>query len=144
MTGTIVIVDDEEEIREALSRFFRFQGFTVKTAGDGNEALALLATEKADVLISDIRMPGMSGVDLLRAAKREYPMMHVIMITGYVTQDSVLACMRHGADTCIFKPWPNLDEIEAAVTSAVTNIRTWKQKLRQLYEMKPNERKTDG
>ena len=144
MTNTIVIVDDEEEIREALSRFFRFRGFTVKTAADGNEALEFLAAEKADVLISDIRMPGMSGVDLLRAAKREYPMLHVIMITGYVTQDSVLACMRHGADTCIFKPWPNLDEIEAAVTNAVTNIRTWKQKLRQLHEMKPNERKSDG
>lgn len=143
MTSTIVIVDDEEVIRDALSRHFRFLGYTVKTACDGEEALSILAGEKTDVLISDIRMPGMSGVDLLKAAKREYPMLHVVMITGYVTQDSVLSCMRHGADTCIFKPWPDLIEIEAAVTSAVTSLRTWKQKLRQLYEMKPAERKSD-
>ena len=144
MSNSIVIVDDEEEIREALSRHFRFLGYAVKTAGNGDDALAILAEEKADVLISDIRMPGMSGVDLLKAAKREYPMLHVIMITGYVTQESVLACMRHGADTCIFKPWPDLAEIESAVNGAVNSIRTWKQKLRQLYEMKPAERKPDA
>ena len=143
ITNAIVIVDDEEVIRDALSRHFRFRGYSVRTAADGDEALAILAKEKADVLISDIRMPGMSGVDLLKAAKHEYPMMHVIMITGYVTQESVLSCMRHGADTCIFKPWPDLVEIEAAVTNAVSSIHTWKQKLRQLYEMKPTERKPD-
>ena len=144
MTNTIVAVDDEKVIREALSRHFRFLGYTVRTASSGEEALAILAAEKADVLISDIRMPGMSGVDLLKAVKREYPMTHVIMITGYVNQDSVLSCMRHGADTCIFKPWPDFVELETAVTSAVTSIRTWKQKMRQLYEMKPAERKTDA
>ena len=144
IANTIVVVDDEEEIREALSRHFRFLGYTVKTAADGDAALAILAGEKADVLISDIRMAGMSGVDLLKAVKREYPMTHVIMITGYVTQESVLSCMRHGADTCIFKPWPNLVEIETAVNSAITSIHTWKQKLRQLHEMKPAERKIDG
>ena len=144
MTSTIIIVDDEAEIREALSRHFRFLGYTVKTAGGGEEALSILAAEKADVLISDIRMPGMSGEALLKAAKREYPMLHIIMMTGYVNQESVLSCMRHGADTCIFKPWPDLVEIEAAVTNAVTSIRTWKQKLRQLYDMKPTERKPDA
>ena len=142
--NTIVVVDDEEVIREALSRHFRFLGYAVKTAADGEEALAILAGQKTDVLISDICMPGMSGVELLKAAKREYPMTHVIMITGYVTQESVLSCMRHGADTCIFKPWPDLAELEAAVTSAVSGIRVWKQKLRQLYDMKPTERKADA
>ncbi len=142
--NTIVIVDDEAEIREALSRHFRFLGYTVKTAASGDEVLTILAGEKADVLISDIRMPGMSGVELLKTVKHEYPMTHVIMITGYVTQDSVLSCMRHGADTCIFKPWPDLIEIETAVTNAVSSIRTWKQKMRQLYDMKPTERKPDA
>jgi DNA-binding NtrC family response regulator len=144
MTNALVIVDDEAEIREALSRHFRFLGYAVKTAATGEEVLAILANERVDVLISDIRMPGMSGVELLKAVKREYPMLHAIMITGYVNQDSVFSCMRYGADTCIFKPWPDLVEIESAVTAAVTNIRTWKQKLRQLAEMKPTERKSDG
>ncbi len=143
-TNVIVVVDDEEEIREALSRHFRFLGYTVLTAVDGEQVLEILAREKVDILISDIRMPGMSGVELLKAVKKDYPMVHVIMITGYVTQENVLSCMRHGADTCIFKPWHDMIELESAVSHAIETIKIWKQKLRQLYEMKPPVRRADA
>jgi DNA-binding NtrC family response regulator len=145
MDKTLLVVDDEPDIQDALFRHFRFLGYNVFRAHSGREALDVLAGNRISVLISDIRLKEeeMSGVELLKTVKREYPMVHVVMITGYVTQDNVLSCMRHGADTCVFKPWPDLTELERAVNDAVTSIRTWKQKLHQLHDMKPKERSPD-
>lgn len=136
-TPKILIVDDENEIRESLRRHFSFLGYRVETAGNGEEALDIMAGQRFDVVISDIMMPVMNGVDLLREIRNQYPMTHTIMITGYVTMENVLACMRHGADTCVYKPLEDLSELEEAVVKAVTEIQNWKQKLKQLLEMKP-------
>ncbi len=133
----LLIVDDESEIRDALSRHFRFMGRDVDTAGNGQEALDKLAESKFDIVISDIVMPVMNGVALLRIIRREFPMIHVIIMTGYVTQENVMACMRHGADTCVFKPWPDLREIEDAVSRASVNIQDWKGKMKHLLAIKP-------
>ena len=89
------------------------------------------------IVISDIVMPVMNGVALLRVIRREFPMVRVIIITGYVTQENVMACMRHGAETCVFKPWSDMRELEEAVARASAGLRTWKHKLHQLLEMKP-------
>lgn len=135
--STLLVVDDEEEIREALSRHFRFLGYEVRTACNGQEALDVLEQEKIACIITDIVMPVMNGVDLLRVVRKEYPMVRVIIITGYVTQENVMACMRHDADTCIFKPWQDMTELEQAVTSAFGRIENWRGKLRAMLEMKP-------
>ncbi|NLB55505.1 MAG: response regulator [Lentisphaerae bacterium] len=137
MQGKLLIVDDEEEIRSALSRHFRFKGYSVLTAGNGAEALAVMASNKIDVVISDIVMPIMDGVDLLRALRNDYPMVRTIMITGYVTQENVLACIRHDAETCVFKPWQDLSELETAVTSAMDRMKNWRRKLKYLLDIKP-------
>lgn len=136
---TLLIVDDEEEIREALSRHFRFLGYEVMTASNGVEALEILAQEIVSIVISDIMMPIMDGVELLRVVRKEYPMVRLIIITGYVTQENVLACMRHDADTCIFKPWPDMTELEEAVHAAFERINLWRRKLHILLDMKPSE-----
>ncbi len=133
----LLIVDDEEEIRTALSRHFRYLGYDIVTACNGREALDILAEQKVGVIVSDIVMPVMNGVDLLRVVRKEYPMVRVIMITGYVTQENVMACMRHDAETCIFKPWPDMAELEQAVKAAFERIMSWKSKLRILLQMKP-------
>ncbi len=133
----ILIVDDEAEIRDALSRHFRFLGYEVDTASNGREALDKLSEYKFDIVISDIVMPIMNGVDLLRAIRRDFPMIRVIIITGYVTQENVMACMRHSAEACIFKPWPDMTELEDTVNMAVKRTQNWKQKLRRLLDMKP-------
>lgn len=134
----LLIVDDETEICDALARHFKFLGYEVDMAGNGREALDKLAARKFDVVISDIVMPVMNGVDLLRTIRREFPMVRVVVMTGYVTQENVMACMRHSAETCIFKPWPDIQEMEDAVAQAVKRTQIWKQKLRQLLEMKPS------
>jgi YesN/AraC family two-component response regulator len=133
----LLIVDNEPEIREMLSRHFRYLGFKVDVASDGVEALEKLTDDRTEVIISDIVMPRMDGVELLKIVRNEYPMIHTIMITGYVTLENALACMRYGADTCIFKPLEDLTELEEAVEVAVRWLKRWQEKLKTLQTMNP-------
>ncbi len=133
----LLIVDDEADIREMLSRNFRYLGYSVDTAANGKEALEVLGRVKVDILISDIMMPEMNGVDLLRAVRNDYPMVRSIMITGYVTLENALACLRFGADYCIFKPLTDLRELESAVEESAQKIRYWLTVMRELRGMKP-------
>lgn len=133
----ILIVDDEEEIRASLSRHFRFEGYHVEVAADGIEALAILEKQRMEVVITDIMMPRMNGIELLRKIRDEYPMMHTIVITGFVTMNNLLAALRYGADTCVFKPIQEMTELESAVSLAIEQLRTWQKKLRELQGIKP-------
>lgn len=137
MKSKILIVDDETEICDMLSRHFRYIGYDVDTAQDGITAMEKLTQTHFQIVILDIVMPGMSGVDVLRAVKQQYPMIHVIMITGYVTLENVLGCMRHHADTCVFKPLEDLTELELAVSDAVVSLKQWQDKLKTLRAMAP-------
>lgn len=136
MKARILIVDDEQCILKALSRHFRYLRYDIDTANNGQEALDKLADSKFDVVISDIQMPVMSGVDLLRRIRKEYPMIRTIMTTGYVTLENGLACLRQGADTVIFKPIEDLTELEEAVKNAVRYLEHWQEKLKMLRELK--------
>jgi len=138
MAYHLLVVDDEKPVRDTLGDHFRDLGYTVKTAANGAEAMEIIADQRVDVIISDIVMPQMNGLDILRRVRHEYPMVRVIMTTGYVAQENILAAMRHGAETCIFKPWPNLEELDTAVKHAVTGLTTWKKKLHQLHQMRPD------
>lgn len=134
---TILVVDDEEPIRKMVSRHFRFLGYDViDSASNGKEALDILARQRVEVVISDIQMPVMNGLDLLRTIRREYPMVHVIIITGYVTIDNLLAALKLGADTCVFKPIKEMKELEKAVDSAVSSLRVWQVKMKTLLGMR--------
>ena len=139
MKGRLLVVDDESELREMLARHFRLLDYFVELAGNGREALEVLARTRIDVVISDIRMPEMDGVALLREVRRQYPMVRVIMITGYVTLENALACMRNQADTCVFKPLQDMTELEEAVNGAMESLARWNRKFRELQGMKPAE-----
>jgi len=136
MKVRILVVDDELEIRKMLLRHFRFLGFEVEAAENGQHALELMATKRFDVVISDIMMPVMTGPEMLREIRRQYPMTHVIMMTGYVTMDNALTCMRLGADTLVFKPLEDLGLLEDAVKRAVDHVGHWLDLLKQLQGMK--------
>lgn len=136
----ILVVDDEHEISEMIARHLTFLGYGVETRDDGQKALELMREKRFEVVIMDIVMPVMNGIDLLREIRKSYPMTHCIMITGYVTLDNALSCLRLGADTCIFKPIENMTELENAVQSAVDRLRSWQNKLKQLVEMKPKRK----
>lgn len=135
MNVRLLIVDDESEIRDMLSRHFRYLGYEVVTASNGIEALEKLASDTIQVVVSDIVMPRMDGVDLLRALRQQHPMIRTIMITGYVTLENALSCMRLGADTCVFKPLEDLGELEEAVVRAIQSLKHWQEKFKALQEM---------
>lgn len=132
MKARLLIVDDEAEIRELLSRHFRYLGYEVSLAINGEDALDKMESERVDVVVSDIKMPRMDGVMLLERLRREYPMVRVIMMTGHVAQEAILACMREGAETCIFKPLEDLSELENSVQNAVSTLQRWWQILGDL------------
>ncbi len=136
MDKTILIVDDESNIRNSLSRRYKLKGYIVETAEDGNDALTKMEEKAYRVVISDIKMPNMDGVELLRHIRKDYPMTRVIMMTGYVTLDNALACLRHGADTCIFKPFEDLSEMDTSIESALKYLKHWEDKLTELKNVK--------
>jgi len=132
----ILIVDDSKEICMLLSNHFKFRGFSVESAQSGLDAWKYIVKDHFDIVVSDIIMPGMKGTELLQKIKRNYPMMHVIMITGYVSLDHLLTCMRSGADTCIFKPMDNFSELDAAVEAALATKHRWEDKIVALKGLK--------
>ena len=137
MSARLLIVEDDAVTREMLARHYREQGYDVEVAADGREALATLATKRIEVVIGAVIMAGMNGVELLKIVRAEYPMVHVIMITGHVTFENALACMRRGADTCVFKPLDELAELDEAVARALEALTRWQRKLHDLQVEKP-------
>ena len=136
MKGNILVVDDELEIREMIVRHFTFEDYKVFQAADGQEALEILENIKVDVIISDIVMPRVTGVEMLEKISQEYPMIRVIMMTGYVTQSHLLKCMQFHADTVIFKPIEDLNEMQDAVIRCFDSLELWKKKLKVLQGLK--------
>ena len=100
----VLIVDDEENARIGLSKLLAGEGHQVRIASEGGEALQLLETETADLVITDIKMPGMSGLVFLEELQRCYPHMKVIMITAYGGVESYLEAINLGAFEYLSKP----------------------------------------
>jgi DNA-binding NtrC family response regulator len=101
---TVLVVDDEVDFRELLAKRLRKRNLNVLVAGDADEALRLLAEKPVDVVVLDVRMPGMSGTDALREIKARLPRVEVIMLTGHAQLDAALAGMEAGAFDYLLKP----------------------------------------
>jgi two-component system response regulator PilR (NtrC family) len=114
----ILVVDDEQSMREFLEIFFRREGFDVVTSADVDTALVALESDDFDVVISDIKMPGRSGLDLLQAVKETAPETVVIMITAFATTETAIAAMKQGAYDYVTKPF-KVDELRLVVEKAL-------------------------
>lgn len=111
---TVLIVDDEENARHGLAKLLSADGFQVLDAADGQEALDCLQRQAVDLIISDIRMPGMNGLTFLGILSQSYPQMKVIMITAYGGVESYLEAINLGAIEYLHKPF-RLDELKAVI-----------------------------
>ena len=100
----ILIVDDEKEFVETLAERLRTRDFHVTEAFSGNEALEKLKEYNFDVTILDVRMPGMDGIEALRAIKKLKPLTEVLMLTGYGTVETAIEGMKIGAYDFLLKP----------------------------------------
>ena len=119
----ILVVDDELSIVEVLKALLRRDGYSVQTAEDGSTALALLAAEKFDLMISDIRMRPMDGISLLLQARQAQSHLAVIMMTAYATVETAVEAMKNGAFDYICKPF-KIDELLLTVQHALTYEQT--------------------
>ena len=104
MQPHILIVDDEESIRYTFEAFLSEEGYTVSSAADYEEGIALLREKDVDLIFADIILPGKSGIDLLKAAREIVPGVPVIMITGAPSVDTATESLRIGAFDYIVKP----------------------------------------
>lgn len=101
----ILVVDDEEHVRTSLACWFREEGFDVATASSGREALATLVREGAEILLVDIKMPGMDGLELQRQVRELAPDATVIIMTAYAAVDTAVQAMKEGAYDYVVKPF---------------------------------------
>ena len=104
-TKKILIVDDEVEMRIALETALKREGYSTATAENGQVGLDRLGKESFDLVITDMRMPEMGGMDLLRALKHQFPNVQVVMMTAYGTIDSAVESMKVGAFDYLLKPF---------------------------------------
>jgi len=101
----ILVADDELIVRDSLKEWLEDDGFSVETAASGDEALKKIAAGGCDLLLADIKMPGMDGVELLRRTREVFPDVSVIMITAYATVDTAVEAMKTGALDYLIKPF---------------------------------------
>ncbi len=118
MSVRIMIAEDEEIMRITVADHLRSEGWRVDEVSGGNEALALLQKQSYDIIVSDIRMPGMDGEKLLTAVKQQSPATEVIMMTAHGSTDHAVACLKQGAADYILKPF-DLDDLSCRIQRIV-------------------------
>lgn len=114
----ILVVDDEEVVLLSVRKALKRDGYNIETANAAIDALEMLKEQKYEVMITDLMMPGMDGMQLLEHVKAHIPEMRVVMITGYATMALAMQAIRQGAFDFIAKPFTR-DELSSAVARAV-------------------------
>jgi response regulator RpfG family c-di-GMP phosphodiesterase len=117
-----LVVDDEPRLRQVILHLMRNDGFRCLEAGDGTEALVVLEQHPATLVLSDIRMPKMDGIELLRHVRAKYPETAVMMLTAVADVESAVSCFAIGALDYLTKPF-NLEEVRARVSQALERRR---------------------
>ncbi len=129
--GTILIVDDEVGPRESLRMILK-PIYEVFTAGDGNEAIRCIQDKTIDLVTLDLKMPGLSGIDVLKEIKKFQPDIEIVVITGYGTLNNAQEAIRFGAGDFISKPFNVADII--AIVSKSFERRSYNLKIKNLIQ----------
>ncbi len=120
--GSILAIDDEQNIRHLIKSEFSIEGYEVATAGSGEKGLRLFDTHGFDVVLLDVNLPKLNGIETLRRLKQMSSTTEVIMITGYGDIKSAVQCIKLGARDYVTKPF-KLDEIFALVKQVIKDNR---------------------
>lgn len=132
----ILVLDDEKVFREEIREFLEGDGFTVLLSAKPSEAFSVLSENEVDILILDLRLPEMDGLEVLKQVKIQYPDIEVIMITGHGDMDAVIRAMRHGAVEFFPKPFRLLD-MRAAIqrTKRYISLHAELKEINQTYSL---------
>jgi sigma-B regulation protein RsbU (phosphoserine phosphatase) len=123
----ILVVDDEEGIRRQLTAILREEGYSAESAANGAEAIAIMKKQYFDIVITDLMMPGIDGMELLRHIKKDYPNTVVVMITAHGSERIAVEAIKAGAYDYIPKPFSYPEEMLAVIERAVEHLRLKKE-----------------
>lgn len=136
-TAHVLVVDDEGAIRYSVSKTLQRVGYNVNEAASGEEALETMAKQHYDVILTDIRMPGLSGVELLKRIKEQAPDAIVILMTGYASLSTAVEALRLGAHDYLIKPSSSQD-IRQSVARGIERARNLKRRRSLLDAIRSN------
>jgi DNA-binding NtrC family response regulator len=125
----IMLVDDEERFLATTQKLLAKKGLEVFTASGGAEALEMLANKIIHVVILDVKMPGMDGIDVLKEIKKQFPLTEVIMLTGHATVESAVDGLKAGATDYLMKP-ADIDDLIAKAGEAFEKRMRLEEKIR--------------
>ncbi len=112
---SVLVVDDEYTVRDSIKEWLEEEGFSVETAASGEEALELLTRQTFKMVLLDIKMPGMDGVEVLKKTKEIFPEMAVVMMTAYATVETAVEAMKTGAMEYLMKPFDPEDLVSKVI-----------------------------
>jgi DNA-binding NtrC family response regulator len=118
MSATVLVVDDDLIVQDSVKCLLDTDGYAVTTAATGEEALSRLARQGFDVVVSDIKMPGLTGLDVLERSRMLSPRPGVVLMTGYATLDTAIEALRRGASDYLLKPF-EVDDLRLGVQRAL-------------------------
>jgi DNA-binding response OmpR family regulator len=130
----ILVVDDDEQMRRDISEILTKEGYDVAHTGSGEEALEKINEEDFDIVLADLIMPGISGMEVLTEIKKTKPRIRVIMITAFATVESAVEAMKKGASDYISKPF-KINEVQITVKRALEEAR-FNEKIAQAQDAK--------
>lgn len=126
---SILIVDDEVRFLTTTQKLLVRRGIDVLIASSGSEALDILETHPVHVVILDVKMPGMDGMETLRDIKRRFPLVEVVMLTGHATVESAIEGLKSGATDYLVKP-TDIEELVSIAQEAFERRRRLEEKIR--------------
>ncbi|MBF0204726.1 MAG: response regulator [Desulfamplus sp.] len=131
----IMLVDDEERFLQTSQKMLIKHGYDAMVASSGEECLVKLEQELVHVIILDVKMPGMGGIETLKQIKQKYPMIEVIMLTGHGTAESAVEGLKSGATDYLTKP-ANIEDIVAKAEEAFSRHLALEEKIRLVEAIK--------
>lgn len=137
------MVDDESGPRDLLESALSEKGFQVKTAKSGEQACQLIDETSFDLVLTDLKMPGLSGIELLKKIRQRSPEIHVIIITGYASLRSAIDAIRGGAYDYLTKPF-QVDELYVVVDNAIERIQLIRENNKLLNQLRKTSKKIEA
>ncbi len=133
--SSILVVDDDELVRKVLKKYLTNLGYSVDTAEDGRGALDMLGSFSYDLVLTDLQMPRLGGIELLNEMFRKYPEIPKIVLTGQGTNDDIIAALKSGAYDFLYKPIDDFEILRFSIKRGVESKKLKEEKERHLAEL---------
>lgn len=129
----LLVVDDEKSIIDLLKDYFEMEGFSVQTTDSPLEALKIIEEGEIKVVLTDIKMPKMNGIELLQRTKKINGLIQVIIMTGYGSLENTVKCLEEGANDYLLKPFKSMDAVKDIVTITIEKLARWEKVIKSIY-----------